>query len=322
MRPLLRPRQGAGVRKAHRRPGGRVPHRAALARAELVRSARHADEALRRGGGDGAVSGGSERALIALRDVTLGYGRRVVVRDASLAVGPGDFVGLVGPNGAGKTTLLRAMLGLLRPKAGRVERAPALRLGYVPQRQVIDPIYPLTVRDIVAMGRYGELGARGRWRPRDEALVTQALEQVGMREHADRAYRELSGGQKQRAVLARALAARPNLLVLDEPTNDMDVRAESEVMALLHALRREHGVAIVMVSHLLQVVANHVETLALLVDGRLEVGPAGDMLRTEVLSALFHHHVEVVRVDGRVAVFTDAPEHEAGALAARREGSS
>ena len=117
-------------------------------------------------------------ALIELCGVELGYGSRVVVRDVDLAVRPGTLLGLVGPNGAGKTTILRALLGLLRPRSGTVRRAPGMRLGYVPQRQVIDPILPLTVRDIVTMGRYREVGVLRRLRAEDHAAVDRALGQV------------------------------------------------------------------------------------------------------------------------------------------------
>jgi ABC-type Mn2+/Zn2+ transport system ATPase subunit len=216
-------------------------------------------------------------ALIELCGVELGYGSRAVVRGVDLAVHSGTLLGLVGPNGAGKTTILRALLGLLRPRSGTVRRASGLRLGYVPQRQVIDPIFPLTVRDIVTMGRYREVGALRRLRPEDHEAVDRAIRQVGVTRLAERAYRELSGGQKQRVVLARALAAEPDVLVLDEPTNDMDVRGESEVMALLHRLRRERGTAVLMVSHLLNVVANHVDELAIVTgDGRRGDGELGE----------------------------------------------
>ncbi len=260
----------------------------------------------------GAEASANAGPWIALRDVTLGYGRRTVLSGVELEVRRGGFLGVVGPNGAGKTTLLRALLGLLPPRSGTIERAPGLRLGYVPQRQVIDPIFPMTVRDIVAMGRYRDLGWWRRFGRRDRALLEQALERVGMRAHADRSYRELSGGQKQRVVLARALCARPNVLVLDEPTNDMDVRAEAEVMALLRTLRERDGVSVVMVSHLLDVVANHVDELAIVTDGRLEVGAAAQMLRTETLSRLFRCPVAVVRLPGgRVAVYAEEERQRA-----------
>src|SRR2546425_1241090 len=161
--------------------------------------------------------------LIQFDKVDLGYGRRRVLTAIEFDVISGDFLGIVGPNGAGKTTLLKAILGLLKPMAGIVERpAEGLRIGYVPQRESVDTLFPLTVLDIVLMGRYTRLGPFGRPGKADRAEAMASLEHVGITNLAHRPYPNLSGGQKQRTLIARALVGDPNLLILDEPTNGMD----------------------------------------------------------------------------------------------------
>lgn len=197
-------------------------------------------------------------ALIEFRDVSVGYRRgEPVLGGLSFAVRPGDFLALIGPNGAGKSTILKTLLGLLPPLAGKIERhEEGLRYGYVQQRQYIDEIFPLSVREVVMMGRYGMIGPVHRPRKEDRAAVDEALATVGISGLAKIPYRDLSGGQKQRTLIARALASDPSLLVLDEPTNDLDARGERQVMELLRELNGR-GKTILVVSHLLHVVAQY-----------------------------------------------------------------
>ena len=235
--------------------------------------------------------------------VTLGYGRRVVLRDVDLDVAAGDFLGIVGPNGAGKTTLLRALLGTLRPSAGTI-RIPeeGVVFGYVPQRQAVDETFPLTVREMILMGRFARLGLLRRPGREDHARVLECAEHVAIANLLDRRYRTLSGGQKQRTLIARALAAEPTILVLDEPTTGMDLPAEHAIMELVRELHRDDRLTVVMVSHLLNVVASYVERLAIVGGGRLEVGPVDGMLTAERLSALYATNVRVHHVDGSTVV--------------------
>src|ERR1041385_3074648 len=172
--------------------------------------------------------------LIEFNHTDLGYGRNVVLRDIHFDIEQGDFLGIVGPNGAGKTTLLKAILGLLKPLSGQVSvDAGGLRIGYVPQRESVDTLFPLTVMDIVLMGRYSRLGPFSRPGKMDHDLAMKALEHVGITNLAHRSYPNLSGGQKQRALIARALVGDPNLLILDEPTNGMDLVSERAIMELV-----------------------------------------------------------------------------------------
>ncbi|MBI3770636.1 MAG: metal ABC transporter ATP-binding protein [Deltaproteobacteria bacterium] len=235
--------------------------------------------------------------------VTLGYGRRTVLRDVELSVAAGDFLGIVGPNGAGKTTLLKALLGTLTPIRGTI-RIPerGLVFGYVPQRQAVDETFPLTVREMILMGRFARIGLFRRPRREDHAFVVEAAEHVAIADLLDRRYRTLSGGQKQRTLIARALAAQPTILVLDEPTNGMDLPAENAIMELVRRLHVADRLTVVMVSHLLNVVASYVARLAIVGGGRLEVGPVATMLTGERLTALYGTPVRVHHVDGAAVV--------------------
>lgn len=255
----------------------------------------------------------SERPLlISFRDAALGYGRRVVLSNVSLDLREGDFLGIVGPNGSGKTTLIKTALGLLRPLAGSVTitRGTAhergwpgnLRFGYVPQRETVDTIFPLRVRDIVGMGRYGRVGLIRRPGRADWEAVDRALERVGIADLARRSYGELSGGQRQRTLIARALAGEPDLLVLDEPTNGMDLSSEHALLELVRDLHDRSGLTVVMITHLLENVANYADRIAIIAGERLEVGPRDEMLTEARLTQLYGIPVLVDRVGDRVAI--------------------
>ncbi len=238
-------------------------------------------------------------ALVRLAGVRLGYGSRTILERVDIEVHPGDFLAIVGPNGSGKTTILRAILGVLAPLAGELT-APR-SCGYAPQRRALDPIYPFTVGEIVGMGLQGERGPLRSLRAGDRERIDRALADCGIAALRDRAFRELSGGQQQRALVARALVADPSLLVLDEPTNDLDLSGEHDVMELVASLNRA-GRTVVMVSHLLNVVAHYATRVAILHEGRLEVGTTDEVLSTERLSALYGMPVLVADVEGRRAI--------------------
>jgi ABC-type Mn2+/Zn2+ transport system ATPase subunit len=242
-------------------------------------------------------------SFVRFEQATLGYGRRVVLRDVDLDVAAGDFLGIVGPNGAGKTTLLKALLGTLAPIGGTL-RIPeeGVVFGYVPQRGAVDETFPLTVREMILMGRFARIGLFRRPSRDDHARVVECAEHVAIASLLERRYRTLSGGQKQRTLIARALAAEPTILVLDEPTTGMDLPAEHAIMELVRELHRDDRLTVVMVSHLLNVVASYVARLAIVGNGRLEVGPVDTMLTAEKLSALYGTDVRVHHVDGSTVV--------------------
>jgi ABC-type Mn2+/Zn2+ transport system ATPase subunit len=237
-------------------------------------------------------------ALVSFDRATLGYGRRAVLTNITFAIEAGDFVGLVGPNGAGKTTILRALLGTNPPLAGRVTLAPGLRFGYVPQRDQVDYGFPLRVVDVVLMGRYDRIGLGRRPTADDRRRACTALEQVGIADLADRALTDLSGGQKQRVLIARALVGDPNVLVLDEPTNGMDLVSTTQILGLVRDLHEDTGLTVLMVSHALNEVANYVERIALVVQGGFRVGTVDEIMSERVLSAMYGIPVDVDRVNG------------------------
>jgi ABC-type Mn2+/Zn2+ transport system ATPase subunit len=244
-------------------------------------------------------------ALVALRGASVGYGQRPLLEGVDLEVTPGDFLAVVGPNGGGKTTILRSLLGALPLFGGKLERPRPIRIGYVPQRDHVDTVWPFTAGEVALMGRVPGLGALRRPGDADRAVVTQAMARVGVEHLMPLPYGELSGGQRQRTLIARALAAEPELLVLDEPTNGMDPSAELATMDLLRDLHQGGRLAIVMVSHRLENVANYARTLAFVdKDQKLfRVGSLDEMLRPEALGALYGRPVEVREVNGRRLVY-------------------
>ena len=237
-------------------------------------------------------------SLVTFDRATLGYGRRAVLTDISFDIPEGDFLGLVGPNGAGKTTILRALLGSLTPLSGTVSRAPTLRFGYVPQRDQVDYNFPLKVLDVVMMGRYDRIGLGRRPTQDDRRRAHQALEHVGVDRLADRALADLSGGQKQRTLIARALVGEPNVLVLDEPTNGMDLVATTQILGLVRELHDRDRLTVLMVSHALNEVANYVERIALVVEGGFRIGTTDEIMTEQALSEMYGIPVEVNSFDG------------------------
>ncbi|HVP66791.1 MAG TPA: metal ABC transporter ATP-binding protein [Anaeromyxobacteraceae bacterium] len=243
--------------------------------------------------------------LIRLEDVAIGYGRAPLLSGVSVSVEGDDFLGIVGPNGGGKTTLLRVLLGTLPPLSGRREQATPLAVGYVPQRDHVDVLWPLTAGDVVVMGRVASRGPGHRLTPEDRERARAALDRAGLGGLWDRPFRDLSGGQRQRTLIARALAAEPRMLALDEPTNGMDPAAELSAMDLLRVLHRSGQLAIVMISHRLEAIANYAKRLAF-VDkdqGLWRVGPLAEMLRPDELSRLYGREVLVREENGRRFVY-------------------
>jgi zinc transport system ATP-binding protein len=213
-----------------------------------------------------AASGGV--VAVELRDVWFAYGPTPALEAVSLELSDGDFIGIIGPNGGGKTTLLKLMMGLLEPDRGEVRifgRPPRRArgvVGYVPQYARFDPRFPITVLETVRMGRLGRRvrGAGGDARDREAALA--ALSRTELAELAEEQIGRLSGGQLQRVLIARALAAEPGILLLDEPTASVDTRIGRSVYELLERLSDE--IVVVLVSHDVGVISRHVKTIACL----------------------------------------------------------
>ena len=232
--------------------------------------------------------------MVALSGGTIGYRGGASVSGVDLRICRGDFWGIVGPNGAGKSTLLKTLLGMLPPLRGELHLAPDVCFGYVPQRTVLDRLFPLSALQVVRLGGMGAgTGAlRGlRGAPRRAAMG--ALDRLGIAHVARKPFRSLSGGQQQRVLIARALVREPDILVLDEPTAGMDIPSES--LDFLQDLNRAHETTVLMVVHHIEVVASRSSSIALInMDtGLFATGGTAELVNTERLSELYRRPIEV-----------------------------
>jgi zinc transport system ATP-binding protein len=252
--------------------------------------------------------------VVSLRDVSFSYGNVPVLEAVNFTVGQRESVCIVGPNGGGKTTLVKLILGLLTPDAGEIRvlgRAPwqaRLNVGYMPQHVLYDPQFPVTAMDIVLMGRLGRRGLAGffGWPKReDRQAALEALDYVAMAEFCRRPFALLSGGQRQRVLVARALCSRPDLLLLDEPTSNIDTLVEARLWDLLSELNRR--MTIIMVTHDLGFVANLVGKV-ICVNRRVAVHPTAEVTG-EVISEIYGSDVRMVRHGEHLAPETHNHEH-------------
>ncbi len=234
-----------------------------------------------------------------IRGLTVSYGERPVLWDVDALFPVGALSAIVGPNGAGKSTLLRAALGLVAADAGhaRVLGEPARgalrRVAYVPQRDAVDWDFPITVREVVEMGRYGRGGWLKRLRGEDRQVVEEALERVGMAGYAGRQIGRLSGGQRQRVFIARALAEEAPVLLMDEPFAGVDARTEAALLELLGELR-DAGRSIVVVHHDLGTVRRAFDWALLLNVRAIANGRVEDVLTPETLGRAYGTDAEAV----------------------------
>jgi zinc/manganese transport system ATP-binding protein len=251
--------------------------------------------------------------------VSVSLSGRQVLDDVSFTIGAGEFTGLIGPNGAGKTTLLRVILGLQRTVSGRVEimgrpRSPRNQsIGYVPQKVLLDPDMPVRARDLVALGLDGNrFGIRLPSRERGET-VREMLHAVDADRFADARVGNLSGGEQQRVLIAAALISRPRLLLLDEPLANLDLRSGQEVIALLARIAREQQIAVLLSAHEINPLLPVMDRVVYLAGGRAASGPTDQVVTSEVLTQLYGHQVDVLRVNGRILVVAGAADEAATA---------
>lgn len=251
---------------------------------------------------------GSAPVAAVVRDVEVRYGSMLALDGASLTVAPGIVQGLIGMNGSGKSTLFKALMGLVRPDAGSVElfggspvaARKAGRVAYAPQSEDIDQDFPVSVREIVAMGRYNRLGPRRRLRAEDHAAVDAALERTELTDLADRQIGALSGGQRKRAFIARGLAQEAELLLLDEPFAGVDKRTEATITALLRDLAAE-GRAILVSTHDLIAVPTLCDEIALINRRIIATGTPEQTLRPDLLAEAFGGFVPAEALQGITA---------------------
>lgn len=206
--------------------------------------------------------------IIHIENLCVYYENESVLQDINLSVMEGDYIGIIGPNGGGKTTLFKVILGLVSPQQGKIKilgqsvKKGRRFIGYVPQIINFDSAFPIKVVDVVRMGRLGKQKLFQRYGKRDEEIVKRVLDQVGLFQLRDRALSELSGGQRQRVYIARALATEPKILLLDEPTANLDQDVSATLYELLHQLNE--FVTILMISHDLSAVSSYVKTVGCL----------------------------------------------------------
>ena len=210
----------------------------------------------------------ADKEVVRLEDVWVQYNGVPILEGINLAIEQDDFLGIIGPNGGGKTTLLKIILGLISPSRGKVSvlgkppEKSRSKIGYVPQHNLFDRDFPISVGDVVLMGRYGKSGLFRRYSSEDRRATQDALQTVGMLDYKDRQMGKLSGGELQRIFIARALVAEPKLLLLDEPTASVDPAMQTEFYELLEKLKKQ--MAIVLVSHDISAVSVYVDKLACL----------------------------------------------------------
>ncbi len=237
--------------------------------------------------------------VIEVKDVSFSYGGPYVLEDVNLCLHQGDFASLIGPNGGGKTTLLKIILGLLKPAKGSVRvlggspEESRRRIGYIPQKAQFDPQFPVSVFEVALMGRLGVGQSIGLYSKSDRERSLKALDEVGLADLRNRAFSALSGGQQQRVLIARALSSDPEMLLLDEPTANLDVHMEEAFYDLLVTLNRR--MTIVLVSHDLGVVSRLVRTVVC-VKQKVMVHPTTN-LTGDMIQDMYGGEIRIVRHD-------------------------
>ncbi len=238
-----------------------------------------------------------------IKNVHFSYNGRPVLEDVSLTIDEGDFTGIIGPNGGGKTTLLRLILGQLEPGSGRIRiqgippNQARSRIGYVPQYFQFDTKFPVKLVDVVLMGRLGRHIFPGWYNREDREAALAALRELELEHAAKQQFAELSGGQRQRALIARALVTEPALLLLDEPTSNMDVAMHKELYAVLRELNKRMTIAVA--THDTGFVSNLVSRVVC-VNRQIQVHPTSDITGRQVFD-LYGGDVSLVRHDHRCA---------------------
>ena len=237
---------------------------------------------------------------ITLKNVNVSFDGKWILRNLTFSVESGEFLGIIGPNGSGKTTLMKVLLKMLKPQKGTVEIVNASGLGYVPQSRQIDPETPLSSRDFVS------LGLPHKFRPwltsRDRMIVDEAMEMTDSMDFAGKPIGKLSGGQRQRLFLAQALVKNPQMLLLDEPTSNLDPGAQETIASVVDRIRRERGITVLFVSHDVNLISRYADKILYMTQDSYAIGPVDDIMQSSVLSSLYGMPVEVVHAGSSLLV--------------------
>lgn len=252
-------------------------------------------------------------ARLDIENITVTYNGKPILQQLSFAVPHGSTVAVVGPNGAGKSTLFKALVGLLPVQSGNIY-IHGMPLGqhkdcvaYVPQREEIDWRFPITVKEVVMMGRFNRIGWFRKARLTDHRIVQTAMDQMGIRDLASNSISDLSGGQQQRVFLARAIAQEPHILLMDEPFTGIDVTTQETTLQLLQQLRR-HNVTVMVSTHDLSMAANHFDLILLINRRLIAYGTPGQVLTTHHLRQSFGDKLLVL--DGTALIDECCPPGE------------
>ncbi|MFI5303560.1 MAG: metal ABC transporter ATP-binding protein [Nitrospiria bacterium] len=254
--------------------------------------------------------------LIHFKNASFGYTQELALKEISLEIKQGEFIGIIGPNGSGKTTFLRAILGLILPQAGQLQIFDCdcqklqchhrSRIGYVPQKDSVDPHFPITVFETVLMGRYSSLGLWKRPGNEDKAIAIKALENVSMGSYLDTPLGNLSGGQQRRVFIARALAQNPEILLLDEPTTGIDSPTSHSIIDLIRKLHKELRLTIIFVTHEINMISPYIDRLVLLNKNLIACGNPKEILIKEILSKVYGKEVMILeRERGAYVIMED-----------------
>jgi len=256
-------------------------------------------------------------AIITADDVVAGYRDKIVWRNANFAIDRGEFVAVIGPNGAGKTTLFRLLLGLQHPVSGEIRifnsrpKRGNPQIGYVPQRHTIDEEMNVECLELVRLAISGKRWGFGFSSDNDRKIALDTLQSVGAAEFAHRSLSALSGGELQRIFLAEALVSNPDILLLDEPLSNLDIRRGKELVEVVNSVVRTRNVTAFLVAHDINPLLPYIDNVIYLANGKVATGSPKDVLTSESLSALYGIHVEVVRDSkGNLAIIGSGTEKE------------
>lgn len=250
--------------------------------------------------------------ILEARNLCFAYGKKDVIRDVSIEVGKGEFVGIIGPNGSGKTTLLRLLNGILKPQKGCVlfegqnlsafkRKDLAKHMAMVPQN--IESTFTFTAGQMVLMGRYAHLEHALFERGFDLQIAREAMQRTDTLPFAQRLFSELSGGERQRVIIASALAQEPKLLFLDEPTANLDIKYQREIFEILNQLNREENLTVITAMHDLNLAALFCNRLVMIKHGQVVCdGHPAHVLKEELLSEVYETEVQTFQTDGNGGV--------------------
>lgn len=255
-------------------------------------------------------------SLIHFKNASFGYHKEPALNNISLEIKQGEFIGIIGPNGSGKTTFLRAILGLITPQNGtlqifdcdcqKLQCHHRARIGYVPQKDSVDPHFPITVFETVLMGRYSSIGLWKRPGAKDREIVLAALENVAMGNFKDTPLGNLSGGQQRRVFIARALAQNPEILLLDEPTTGIDSPTSHSIIELIRKLHKELRLTIIFVTHEINMISPFIDRLVLLNKNVIACGKPREILVKDILSKVYGKEVMILeRERGAYVIMED-----------------